>query len=79
MGRLPSLKLEVDDSKIDPLVAEIISLSNQAKGLTPWWDRAFGAGEGVEFNNQCLAVFGGSDPRKAFDELQAFAEENADR
>lgn len=79
MGRLPSLKLEVDDSKIDPLVGEIISLSNQAKGLTPWWDRAFGAGEGVEFNNQCLAVFGGSDPQKAFDELQSFAEENADR
>ena len=79
MGRLPSLKLEVDDSKIDPLVGEIISLSNQAKGLTPWWDRAFGAGEGVEFNNQCLAVFGGSDPQKAFDELQSFADENADR
>lgn len=79
MGRLPSLKMDVDETKINPLTAEIMELSNQAKGLTPWWDRAFGAGEGVEFNNQCLAVFGGADAAESFEALQKFADENADR
>lgn len=78
-GRLPSATMEVDESKVEPLVADLISLSNDAVGLVPWWDRAFGAGEGIEFNNQCLAVFGGDDIQKAFDTLQKFAEENKDR
>lgn len=78
-GRLPSTKIEVDESKVAPLVSEVISISEKFKGLTPWWDRVFGAGEGVEFNNTCTAVFAGEDPQERFDALQAFAEENANR
>lgn len=78
-GRLPSAKIETDESKISPLVLDLIELSNESAGLTPWWDRAFGAGEGVEFNNQCLAAFGGDNAQNAFDELQAFADDNANR
>ena len=69
----------MDQSKLKPLVVDLITLSSEAKGLTPWWDRVFGAGEGVEFNNQSLAVFGGDDVNKAFDDLQSFAESNANR
>lgn len=78
-GRLPSTKIQIDESKVLPLVQEVIALSEEFKGLTPWWDRAFGAGEGVEFNNTCLAVFGGEDPQESFDALQSFADQNADR
>lgn len=78
-GRLPSAKIETDESKLSPLVSDLIKLSNESTGLTTWWDRAFGAGEGVEFNNKCLAVFGGDDAQKVFDELQTFADDNANR
>ena len=78
-GRMPAGKFDIDSSKLDGLFAEIVNLSNQQAGLTPWWDRAFGAGEGVEFNNTCVSVCGGEDPQKAFDSLQQFAEDNADR
>lgn len=78
-GRLPATKIEIDESKVAPLVKEVIELSEQFKGLTPWWDRAFGAGEGVEFNNACVAVFAGEDPQGAFDALQSFAEQNVNR
>ncbi|WMC93289.1 ABC transporter substrate-binding protein [Kineothrix sp. MB12-C1] len=78
-GRLPAIKMDIDESKLKPLVIDVIEISKEAKGMTPWWDRVFGAGEGVEFNNQCLAVFGGDDVQKAFDDLQSFAESNATR
>ncbi len=78
-GRLPSIKMELDETKLKPLVVEVMEISKNSTGMTPWWDRVFGAGEGVEFNNQCLAIFGGSDPQTAFDDLQSFAESNANR
>lgn len=78
-GRLPSIKLELDQSKLKPLVVEVMELSKNATGMTPWWDRVFGAGEGVEYNNQSLAIFGGEDVQTAFDDLQSFAESNANR
>ncbi|MCP1102989.1 raffinose/stachyose/melibiose transport system substrate-binding protein [Aequitasia blattaphilus] len=78
-GRLPSIKMEFDESKLKPLVIDVMEVSKNAKGMTPWWDRVFGAGEGVEFNNQSLAIFGGDDVQTAFDDLESFAENNADR
>lgn len=78
-NRIPSNKIEIDESRLSPLVAEIINISNEQVGLTPWWDRQFGAGEGVEFNNTCVAILGGEDPKAAFDTLQQFADENAER
>ena len=58
---------------------DVLNISNAQVGLTPWWDRQFGAGEGVEFNNTCVAVLGGEDAQTAFDSLQQFAEDNAGR
>lgn len=78
-GRMPAGNFELDESKLAPLMAEVLTISKDQVGLTPWWDRQFGAGEGVEFNNTCVAVLGGDDAQGAFDALQQFAEDNADR
>lgn len=78
-GRLPSIRIEVDKSKLAPLISEVMGLSEKFRGFTPWWDRVFGGGEGVEFNNTCVAVVAGKDPQEVFDELQAFAEQNVKR
>lgn len=78
-GRIPACNYEIDSSKLTPLVSEVVTISNEQVGLTPWWDRQFGAGEGVEFNNTCVSVIGGEDAQTAFDALQQFAEDNADR
>lgn len=78
-GRIPAGNYPIDESKVSPLTAEVLNISNAQVGLTPWWDRQFGAGEGVEFNNTCVSVLGGEDAQTAFDSLQQFAEDNADR
>lgn len=78
-GRMPAGKFDIDSTKLNSLFAEVVNLSNQQKGLTPWWDRAFGAGDGVEFNNTCVSVCGGEKPEKAFNALQKFADDNAQR
>ena len=78
-GRIPAGNYPIDESKVTPLMSEVLQISNSQVGLTPWWDRQFGAGEGVEFNNTCVAVLGGEDAKSAFDALQQFAEDNADR
>ena len=78
-GRIPAGNYEIDESKLSPLMIDVLNISNSQVGLTPWWDRQFGAGEGVEFNNTCVAVLGGEDAQTAFDSLQQFAEDNADR
>lgn len=79
VGRIPAGNYDIDASKLSPLMTEILTISNTQVGLTPWWDRQFGAGEGVEFNNTCVAVLGGEDAQAVFDALQQFAEDNADR
>lgn len=78
-GRIPAGNYEIDETKLSSLMNDILTISNSQQGLTPWWDRQFGAGEGVEFNNTCVSVLGGEDSQTAFDALQQFAEENADR
>ena len=78
-GRIPAGNYEIDESKLSSLMTDILTISNSQVGLTPWWDRQFGAGEGVEFNNTCVSVLGGEDAQTAFDALQQFAEDNAER
>ena len=78
-GRIPAGNYEIDESKLSPLMVDILNISNSQVGLTHWWDRQFGAGEGVEFNNTCVSVLGGEDAQTAFDALKQFAEDNADR
>lgn len=77
-GRIPATKIEVDTTKITSLMAECLEISNKTVGLTPWLDRAFGAGEGVEFNNTCQSIYGGEDVQTCFDDLQKYVEDNAD-
>ena len=77
--KIPAINVEIDEEALTPLMKDIIGICNVSNGMTPWWDRQFGAEEGVEFNNTCVAILGGEDAQEAFDELQEYAEDNADR
>lgn len=76
---LVATDVELDESKLSPLYVTISGVQHELTGITPWWDRVFGAGEGVEFNNAAQAIIAGDSPVTRLDELQAFAEANADR
>jgi raffinose/stachyose/melibiose transport system substrate-binding protein len=78
-GRLPSTNITIDTSKVSPVTADVLAISDKAVGLTPWLDRAFGAGDGVEFNNKCQAIVGGKDPTTEFNALQQFAQTNSSK
>lgn len=79
IGRFPATKIDVDRSRVSPLTADCLAISDQINGMTPWLDRAFGAGEGVEFNNTVLAICGGEDSQTAFDNLQKYVETTVSR
>lgn len=78
-GRIPEREFEIDETKLDSLTADVLKVSNEQENVIPWLDRQFAAGEGVEFNNTCVAVLGGEAPQTAFDALQQFAEDNEER
>lgn len=76
---LLSTKTPLDESKLSRLFLEVNTLQQSFTGLTPWLDRVFGAGEGVEFNNVAQAIMAGKDVQQQFDALQQYALDNADR
>lgn len=79
IGRIPAIKLDIDRSRVSGLMAECLDISDNLVGMNPWLDRAFGAGEGVEFNNTVLAVCGGEDPQTSFDNLQRYVDDTVSR
>lgn len=76
-AKIPTVKLEADQSEMGALVADIVN-NMEPVTVYPWWDRAFGSGEGEEFNNACLAIAGGEDVQSAFDNMQAIIEINSE-
>jgi len=72
-------KIKLDESKLDPLTLKFSNMQSDVHTLTPWFDRIFGAGEGVEFNNAAVAIMGGKDPAEQMKILQKFAEDNKER
>lgn len=76
---LISTKTELDESKLNSLSLSVLEYQQSLTGVTPWLDRVFGAGEGVEFNNAANAIIAGMDLNKQLDVLQQFAEDNANR
>ena len=76
---LISTKTRLDSTKLSPLFIAVTNIQQTLTGVTPWLDRVFGAGEGVEFNNAAQAIMAGKDPAARFDELQQFAKNNAFR
>lgn len=78
-GRLPATRIDVDSARVNALTADCLAISDQIEGMSPWLDRAFGAGEGVEFNNTVLSICGGEDPQTAFDNLQRYVEDTVSR
>lgn len=74
---LLSTKTPLNADKLSPLFIDVNNLQQKLTGVTPWLDRVFGAGEGVEFNNAAQAIIAGKDPTEKMNELQQFAEDNA--
>ena len=79
LGRIPAIELDYDTAKVSGVADDILKISESSVGLTPWYDRAFGAGEGTEFNNKCQSIFGGKDPVSQFNDLEKFAQDNKNR
>lgn len=78
-GALSATNLQIDESKVDPVTAQIMKLQGQVKkALTPM-DRQFGANVGGEFNNISLAIAGGKDAQEQFTALQKYAEQEAEQ
>ena len=78
-GALSATNLQIDESKVDPVTAQIMKLQGQVKkALTPM-DRQFGANVGGEFNNISLAIAGGKDAKEQFTALQKYAEQEAEQ
>ena len=77
-GQVTVTGLEMNLENIDPMILRSRILFEQMKLYTPWLDRIYGAGEGVEFNNASVAILGGTDPQEAMDDLQQFAIDNAE-
>jgi raffinose/stachyose/melibiose transport system substrate-binding protein len=73
---LISTKTPLDQSKLSPLFLAVSNLKQGFKGLTPWFDRVFGAGEGGEWNNAAVAIAGGTDPAKQMGVLQQYLIDN---
>lgn len=76
---LPATSVELDESKLSPLFIDVTKIQSDITATTPWFDRVFGAGEGVEFNNAAQAIIAGEDAAEHMDALQTFAETNATR
>lgn len=79
LGQVVATNVKVDTSKVDKMAQHMNERFNDVTVYTPWFDRVFGAGEGVEFNNTAVAIMGGGSPQEKFDDLQQFALDNANR
>jgi raffinose/stachyose/melibiose transport system substrate-binding protein len=76
---LLSTKTPLDQAKLSSLVLQVNAIQQTLDGATPWFDRVFGAGEGVEFNNAAQAIIAGKSPSENMNKLQQFAVDNAAR
>jgi raffinose/stachyose/melibiose transport system substrate-binding protein len=74
---LISTKTPLDENRLSPLFIQVNSLQKKFTGVTPWLDRVFGAGEGVEFNNAAQSIMAGRSPVERMNGLQQFAKDNA--
>ncbi len=71
-------KTPLDEAQLSPLFLAVLDAQQGFTGVTPWFDRVFGAGEGTEFNNAAVAIAGGTPAADQMATLQQYAETNAD-
>lgn len=76
-GQVILSNTEVNRDNLSDMIIRSNKMFEQMKLYTPWLDRIYGAGEGVEFNNAAVSILGGTDPQEAMDNLQQFAIDNA--
>lgn len=79
LGQVLVTNTEVDYTKTDEMSLRMGEIFTDVTLYTPWLDRIFGAGEGVEFNNAAVAIMAGGNPQEKLDDLQQFALDNSDR
>lgn len=72
-GRMPSTKVELDQSKLSSLCIDVIARFEEQKSLTPWFDRV-DTNIGNEFNNCGVSISNGEDPQGIYDGLQEYAQ-----
>lgn len=77
LGQVVVTNTKVDTSNLNQLALKAREVFTKVTLYTPWLDRIYGAGEGVEFNNAAVAIMGGTDPQEAMDNLQQFSQDNA--
>lgn len=75
-GKLPSTGMEIDESKISSLCANVIKVMNEQQNLTAWFD-CMDTDLGNEFNNCGVAISNGDDAQTTYDGLQTYAEANS--
>jgi len=73
---LISTRTSLDESKLSPLFLKVLTVQQGLTGVTPWYDRVFGSGEGNEFNNAAVAIAGGTDPAEQMGVLQQYLIDN---
>ena len=76
-AQITATNVQVNLDNLSEMTVRSRKMFDQMKVYTPWLDRIYGAGEGVEFNNASVSILGGTDPQEAMDNLQQFAIDNA--
>lgn len=69
-------KTQLDESKLNPILVDVMNLQKDMKGMAPWYDRVFGAGTGGEFNNAAQRILAGKSVEESFKNLEAYAKTN---
>lgn len=78
-GQMLVCDVDVDRANVDEMALRMQKVFEDVSVYTPWLDRVFGAGEGVEFNNAAVAIMAGGSPQEKMDDLQQFSEDNKSR
>ena len=79
MGQVLVTNVEVSKDDVDEMALRMQKVFPEITTYTPWFDRVFATGEGTEFNNIAVAIMAGGNSAEEFQNLQQFAEDNAQR
>lgn len=54
---MPTWKMNVDDSKIDPLIKQVVTNTKSAKTFTLWWDSALDSKNSDQYHSEVSQLF----------------------
>jgi len=70
---IAAVNIKYDTSKVPSVTNEVATLLATAKSTNIPWDNPLGTNVGTEFNMTVQSLLGGSDPAKAFENLNSLA------